>query len=203
MSSTKAQLRARVLAARDALTPHARAAASLQLDARVQALPEWQAACTVLLYLGIRTEYDPRRLAEQVLASGRQLVLPRILRQSHTLEIRAVSDLQLDLQPGVWGLQEPDPARCALVAPAALDLVLVPGVAYDLSGGRIGYGAGYYDRLLADPALQAPRISALFREQLVSAVPREPHDLPVDVLVLPDGMLRVPGRFKGGFSCPD
>ena len=194
MSTAKAELRVRVLAARDAMTPDARADASARLHARVQALPEWQSAACVLLYLGIRSEYDPRPLAQHLLDRGAQLVLPRIVRSSSTLEIRAVRNLQEDLQPGVWGLQEPDPARCAEVAPEALDLVLVPGVAYDMSGGRMGYGAGYYDRLLADPALRAARVAALFREQLVSAVPREAHDLPVDVLVLPDGMLRVPGR---------
>jgi 5-formyltetrahydrofolate cyclo-ligase len=190
-SAAKAALRARVLSARDQLPAMLRASAGAALIDRVQRLPEWLAAGTLLLYLGIKTEFDPEPLALAVLAAGHRLVLPRILRGQGGLEIRAVRDPDADLVSGVWGLREPDPARCPEVAPAAIDFILVPGVAFDARGGRIGYGAGYYDRLLSDPALRAVRVAALFDVQLVESVPCESHDRPVDVLVLPGRQIRV------------
>jgi 5-formyltetrahydrofolate cyclo-ligase len=75
--------------------------------------------------------------------------------------------------------------------PNLLDFVLVPGVAFDLQGNRMGYGAGFYDRLLSNPLLTAPRVSAFFSEQLVDQVPHEPHDLPVDILVMPNQIVRL------------
>lgn len=191
MSPAKAALRTRVLAARDALPLTERTAAAAALLDCVQQLPEWQDARTLMLYLGIRTEFDPEPLARAVLASGRRLVLPRILRGLGVLEVREVRDLEQELKPGVWGLREPDPQRCPEVAPGELDFVLVPGVAFDRQGGRMGYGAGFYDRLLADPAMHALRVSALFDVQLVDSVPREAHDKPVDLLVLPTRLIRV------------
>jgi len=191
VSPAKAALRTRVLAARDALSTAERAAQAAALVTRVQELPEWQDARTLMLYLGIRTEFDPEPLARAVLASGRRLVLPRILRGLGVLEVREVGDLDGALKDGVWGLREPDPLRCPEVSPAQLDFVLVPGVAFDRKGGRMGYGAGFYDRLLADPALTALRVSALFDQQLVDGVPREAHDKPVDLLVLPSRLIRI------------
>ncbi len=193
-AANKAALRATVIGRRDGMAASHRADASAALDRQLQSLPEWQAARTVLLYLGIRSEYDPRPLAAMALACGRTLVLPRMLRAEHRLEVRRVSNLTTDLLAGVWDLQEPDPQCCPLVPLADIDLVLVPGVAFDLAGGRMGYGAGFYDRLLALPELGAVRVAALFREQLVAAVPRDSHDLPVDLLVLPDGLWRLPPR---------
>jgi 5-formyltetrahydrofolate cyclo-ligase len=191
MTAAKAAMRTRVLAARDALSPAERTASAAALIAQVQQLPEWQESRSLLLYLGIRTEFDPQPLAAAVLASGRQLVLPRIARGKGRLEVRAVHDLATDLIDGVWGLREPDPERCSEVPVAAIDFVLVPGVAFDRQGGRMGYGAGFYDRLLADPAMQATRVSTLFDVQLVDAVPRESHDIAVDLLVLPARLIRI------------
>ena len=193
----KAALRAGVLSARDGMGAVARAADSRALTSGVQGLPEWQNAQTVLLYLGIKTEFDPSALAQAILDSGRTLALPRIVRGEHRLEIRQVRTLDQDLKPGVWGLREPDPEYCAEVDPARLDLILVPGVAFDATGGRMGYGAGFYDRLLSNPRLTALRVSALFETQLVDRVPREAHDLPVEVLVLPGRILRVAARPGG------
>lgn len=191
MSAAKAALRTRVLAARDGLAPDARAADAAALLERLRLLPEWQEARCLMLYLGIRSEFDPAPLARAVLDEGRRLALPRILRGHGVLEVREVRDLDQDLREGVWGLREPDPARCAEVPVAELDLVLVPGVAFDRLGGRMGYGAGFYDRLLAAPDLAAVRVSALFDAQLVASVPRESHDKPVDLLVMPSRLIRV------------
>ena len=92
--------------------------------------------------------------------------------------------LETELRPGPWRIPEPDPARCDLAAPADIDFILVPGVAFDPDGGRLGYGAGYYDRLLAAWPAPLPALVALaFEIQIVPAVPVLAGDHRVDLIV--------------------
>jgi len=190
MSTSKNSLRQEVLAKRDAISQATRQAYTVDLLVNISSLPEWKKANTVLLYLGIKTEFDPTPLVEAALSMEKTVVLPRILKAENRLEIRQIQSLDQDLVSGVWGLREPDPSSCPEIEPAKLDFVLVPGVAFDLQGNRMGYGAGFYDRLLSDQRLVAPRISAFFSEQLVDQVPHEAHDLPVDIMVMPRQILR-------------
>ncbi len=100
---------------------------------------------------------------------------------AHQLEFRIVTDTRLDLRPGKMGIPEPAPHTRA-VKPEEIDLLIVPGVAFTLAGGRLGYGGGYYDRFL--PRCQRARILALaFAEQLESALPTEPHDLSIPEII--------------------
>ncbi len=94
-----------------------------------------------------------------------------------------MTEPETELVAGVWGIREPDPARCAPMATDEPDLVLVPGVAFDIRGGRIGYGAAYYDRLLGRCPPGTPLVAAAFEVQIVDAVPMEPHDRRVDRIV--------------------
>jgi len=191
MHSLKNTLRKQVLERRDAMTAQEHHASTADLLMHLSSLPEWKKAKTVLLYLGIKTEFDPTPFVEAALSMEKTVALPRILKSEHRLEIRQVQSLDQDLVSGVWGLREPDPQVCPEMEPNLLDFVLVPGVAFDLQGNRMGYGAGFYDRLLSNPLLTAPRVSAFFSEQLVDQVPHEPHDLPVDILVMPNQIVRV------------
>ena len=124
------------------------------------------------------------RFLHEVLAGGRTLVLPRVDRAARRLALHEVLDLDGDLQPGTWGIPEPAPDRCRPVEPVEIDFVLVPGLVFDPGGGRIGYGAGYYDRLLgAWPPPVPPLVAAAFELQVVPAVPVLPTDRRVDLVV--------------------
>jgi 5-formyltetrahydrofolate cyclo-ligase len=129
-----------------------------------------------------------------VLAAGGTLLLPRIVRtpQRH-LELHAVGDPARDLIAGPWGIREPDPQRCPRMTLADATCVLVPGVAFDATGARLGYGGGFYDRLLAT-APTVPRIAAAFDLQLVDAVPVDAHDLRVDRVITPTREIALPPR---------
>lgn len=186
MLEAKRALRALITERRDAIPAAERRRQSEALHARIRARAEWQKAGVVMLYLGIKSEFDPQALVEEALTEGKTVLLPRILKLARRLEIRSVRSLSHDLVPGAWGLQEPDPKTCPEAALASIDLILVPGLAFDRHGHRLGYGAGYYDRLLSDPHLQACKIAALFLEQFVDSIPVEAHDQAVDVLLLPD-----------------
>ena len=151
---------------------------------RTQALAAFARARVVLGYASFGSELDTRQLLHAVLASGRTLVLPRIDRPARRLILHEVRDLETELRPGRWKIPEPDPDHCQIVGPAQIDFVLVPGVAFDPEGGRVGYGAGYYDRLLAAwPEPLPPLVAAAFELQVVPAVPVLDTDHRVDLVV--------------------
>lgn len=184
LREAKRTLRLRVLAARDALEPDVRARASGAIARRIAALPAFAAARTVLLTLPYRTEWDTALLVEAALAAGKGVALPRVDVQHRMLALHAIGDLARDVVPGYRGIPEPQPDRPA-VAPATIEFVLVPGVAFDARGRRLGYGGGYYDRLLPLVAQAVPRVAGAFDEQLVAEVPAAPYDLAVDAVVTP------------------
>lgn len=179
----KNALRQQVIARRDALPAPRRAAANRAIAARVQALPDWRAARCVLAYMSMGTEFDTASLIRGLLDDGRSLGLPRVNKSARRLDLYRVRDVARDLVAGTWGIREPDPDRCEPLDPADVDAVLVPGVAFDERGGRLGYGGGYYDRLFAEGALRAVRIAAAFSEQVVDRVPIDDHDAFMDFVV--------------------
>lgn len=193
LREAKQALRAAVLAARDAIPADAHARLSAAIVARTAALPAFAAARTVLLTLPFRSEWDSRELARDVIASGRRCVLPRVDRDARVLALHAVADLAVDVAPGHLGIPEPRTA-CASVAPAEVDFVLVPGVAFDAEGRRLGYGGGFYDRLLPLLRPDAVLVAGAFDEQLVEAVPAAGHDVRVPLVVTPTRVVAAPER---------
>lgn len=180
LHDAKRELRARVVAARDALPAAAHRAASDAIAARIAALPSFRDARCVLLTVAFRSEWDTRALFAAAV-DGRTVALPRVNAQERMLELFAVRDLARDTEPGYHGIPEP---RDGLprIATDAVDWVLVPGVAFDLAGRRLGYGGGYYDRLLATLPAAAARVAGAFDLQVVAEVPSARHDLVVDTL---------------------
>jgi para-aminobenzoate synthetase component 1 len=179
----KAALRREIQARREALGAEARAALGRGLAARLFALPQYRAARSVLLTMSFGTEWDTRPVAERVLADGKLLVIPRVIREPRRLELRAVADLAADLVPGVWGIEEPDPARCPPALLADLDLALVPALACDRAGFRLGYGAGYFDRLLAGRRARPYCVAAVPEALFLGQLPHEDHDVRLDCVI--------------------
>src|SRR5262249_37919244 len=149
LHAAKRALRQTVLARRDALAPEERVAWSQAIFARVLPLVAESGARTVLAYHAFWSEPETVPFLRALLAGRQTLCLPRIDRPARVLTVHRVGDLERDLVPGPWGIREPDPGRCPPAPTGDADFVLVPGVAFDAGGGRLGYGGGYYDRLLA------------------------------------------------------
>lgn len=183
LGADKAALRRAVLAARDALPAAVRATAGRHITSSLLQLPALRAARRALVYLSFGSEFDTAELIEALRRQGTTLVLPRIERGQRMLALHAVGDLVTDLVPGVWGIREPDPERCPRVTRESLDLVLAPGVAFSPRGERLGYGGGYYDRLLAQWPQRPPVLAAAFDVQVVATLPVAAHDVPVDGVV--------------------
>jgi 5-formyltetrahydrofolate cyclo-ligase len=182
LREAKLALRRQMLARRDALPPEARAAASAAIVARIAALPAFAAATCVLLTLAFRSEWDTRELVGAALAGGKTVAVPRVDVATRMLDLLAIRDPQRDVAAGHQGIPEPLP-RCPPVPRDAIDLVLVPGIAFDAAGRRLGYGGGYYDRLLPLLPQRATRVAGAFDLQLVDRVPVSPSDATVDAIV--------------------
>jgi 5-formyltetrahydrofolate cyclo-ligase len=176
---TKADLRAAALAKRDALDDDERAAAAQALALR--GLPMQMAPGTVVAgYSPIRSEIDPAPLMQKLAAQGARLALPAITARGKSLTFR-VWHINDRLLPGPLGILEPSPAAAEIVP----DIVLVPLAAFDRSGHRIGYGAGHYDRTLAQlhKSKGFAAIGLAFAAQEVEAVPALQHDVALDYVL--------------------
>ncbi len=182
LHDAKRALRERVIALRDALPAEDRHAAARAIAARLLAQPALAAARTVLLTLPFRSEWDARILVARALATGKTVVLPRVDRELRILALHSIRDPRSDVEPGYRGIPEPR-LDCPAVAPEAIEWVLVPGVAFDATGGRLGYGGGFYDRLLPRLPAGVPRVAGALELQIVDHVPAAPHDCRVDAIV--------------------
>src|SRR5512145_2444799 len=143
LHDAKRALRKRILTLRNALPAADRDAAAGAIAERILALPALASARTVLLTLPFGSEWDTRVLVAGALAAGKTVALPRVDRGLRMLALHAIRDSRSDVEPGYRGIPEPR-AGCPVVAPEAIEWVLVPGVAFDATGARLGYGGGFY-----------------------------------------------------------
>lgn len=157
------------------------ARAGRAIAARVWTLPEIRDARRLLLYASLPSEVPTDAIAREARRRGIELVYPRCPPDSPRLTLHRVEHLD-ELRPGRYGIREPD-AACPHVAIAELDAALVPGLAWDRRGGRLGRGAGYYDRLLGDPAWRGFACGLFLAAQEVDLVPRDPWDATLDAVV--------------------
>lgn len=196
----KRELRTVAKQRRAAIPASERLQASAVIQARVQGLSIFRRAQTVHTYISFRDEVVTHDLIAAALQAGKLVVAPRVPEAGNSLQHFALASLA-DLRPGRFGIPEPDPARCVTVAPQDLDLVLVPGLAFDRQGNRLGYGKGYYDRFLA--ATAAARIALAFDEQLFARIPAGDADVRVDAIVTPSQIItttaaRLAGNIDSG-----
>ena len=140
------------------------------------------AARTLLLYAALPDEVPTKQIAAEAWNHGKQVVLPRVDREGWELALYRVGGWE-ELRPGAYGIAEPDPARCAPVAVEQIDAALIPGLAWDRRGGRLGRGGGFYDRLLASSGWRAFRCGLFFAAQEVSHIPLEDWDVLLNAVV--------------------
>jgi len=181
--TAKAALRTEMIARRDALPESERERVAKALMDLVVSLPQYTAAGTVLATMAIGSEWPTGPFLARAAADGKAVVLPRVTPPPRRLQLHAVSDLDRDLVPGVWNIPEPDPSRCAAVTLADVDFALVPALAADREGFRLGYGAGYFDGLLTGRKERPFCVTALPTAFIVERLPNEPHDVAVDLVL--------------------
>lgn len=174
---SKNAIRKRILSRRDALSTPEIASLSQEVAAQFLASSAYAAATTLVLYCSIRSEVATAGIFTAALQAGKRVLYPRTV--GTTLEFVAVETLET-LEVSRFGICEPRSGEA--VSLAKIDLIVLPGVAFDEKGIRLGYGLGCYDRALA--AVERPTLVGLAYDfQVVAALPREEHDIPVDFVV--------------------
>jgi 5,10-methenyltetrahydrofolate synthetase len=186
----KAELRSRLLVARDALSALDRARHSDAITDQIVDLDAYQQARTVMAYMTFGSEFMTERFVTHALDHGKRLVLPKVRRADQRLSLHVVRDLRSDLGEGPWGIREPKDERTATATIDDVDFVLVPGLGFTANGIRLGYGRGYYDRLLEHRAPYTALVAAAYQLQLVDHIPADAYDVPVHLIVTERGMHR-------------
>lgn len=185
LTTRKASVRRLVLAKRGRISGEERAAAARAVAGSMSAMPEVEAAAAVLGYASFGTELATDDTMAALLAAGKRLLLPFVDgRELRAAEVGSVEDLA----PGYRGIREPV-ARTP-VDPALASVVLVPGVAFDETGRRLGYGGGFYDAFLASIDRGTVRVGLCFDLQVVPEVPAGEGDERVDAIVTERRVIR-------------
>lgn len=183
----KQALRARLLAERAALAPEQVRDWSRGAQERLLAQELWTNAPTVLLYAAFRNETGTELLLRAAWDGGKTVLLPRCVcdpagKPCGELTLHAVAH-SAQLCPGAFGILEPELRSCGAPSDAPVALAVLPGLAFDHGGGRLGYGGGYYDRLLASGRLTgAVTVGLAYACQVLPQVPRDPWDHAVQAL---------------------
>lgn len=178
---SKAALRAQARAFLRALPPAERAVAEAEIARRVWEVPEIAGARTLFLYASLPEEVGTDAIAAEARRRGLTLVYPRCLPEGR-MTLHAVDAVDA-LRPGRFGIREPDADACPIRAVGDVDAALIPGLAWDRAGHRLGRGGGYYDRLLAHPDWRGFRCGLFFAAQEFPSIPREDWDIRLDAIV--------------------
>lgn len=188
IQEAKRALRQQVYEALRQIPAQARATASESARATLKAQPLWTRAQSILLFAPMPGELDVWPLLAEVLATGRQVLLPRFVAATRSYEACFIRNPAVDLHVGHFGIREPC-STCARAEVSRVDLILVPGVAFDLQGHRLGRGKGYYDLLLG--TIRGTTCGVAFEEQIADEIPVEPHDVRLDYLLTPERWVQV------------
>jgi 5-formyltetrahydrofolate cyclo-ligase len=170
-------------------------AVSEKIVERFMQLEEYAAAKTVMFYVDVRDEVRTRQALPAAIASGKRIVVPYCV--DGELELFWLESMD-ELELGMYRILEPTESLRTVerkkLQPTDLDLVMVPGVAFDRNGGRTGHGKGYYDKLLQHARLDAPLIALSFECQLFDKIPAESHDIFMDKVVTEAAVYQGKGR---------
>jgi 5-formyltetrahydrofolate cyclo-ligase len=189
---SKHSLRRRMRHRRGRLSPSDQLAAAFALQCRLLSMPSLRAGGLLLGTLPHRGEIDSRPFLLHWLASGQPVALPRIDAETGEIELRTVNTLDQTL-PGFRDILEPNPSTTVQVSPRSVTFLLIPGLAFDFWGTRLGQGGGHYDRLLERVPDSALRIGIAHDFQILPRIPRIPGlDHPMDFVVSPVRILHCP-----------
>lgn len=178
VSDPKIELRREITARLAALGAGERRRLGALAVQRLLASPAFAASRTVVAYASADPEIDTSTLFTETLAAGKRLGLPRTDRVTRAMQFHTVANPAADLEARHFKFPEPR-AELPVLPEEDIDLIVVPGLAFDAKGNRLGRGAGFYDRFLAHPSLKAATVALAFDCQIVDAVPVLPHDIPI------------------------
>jgi 5-formyltetrahydrofolate cyclo-ligase len=182
MVSDKQSIRREVLKNRDAISIEVRRRKDGLIYDRLINLEFFHESQRILFYVSFGSEVDTTALIEYALSKGKTVAVPKVIKDTSQIEVYRITDLK-ELVTGAFGI--PEPLGGDKIEPTLMDMIVVPCVAFDEQCNRLGFGKGYYDRLLAP--LKATKscifVALAYEEQVVGQIPTEPHDIMMDLVV--------------------
>ncbi|BCB95648.1 5-formyltetrahydrofolate cyclo-ligase [Dissulfurispira thermophila] len=188
-------LRKEILYKRDLINKEIRKDKDRKIKERLLSLFEFEASDKILLYASFRSEVETFDLLKYCITHGKITALPKVDKDHNELKIYEVKDTK-DLVKGYLGIPEPDVSEDRLLSVEHMDLILVPGVAFDEHCNRLGYGKGFYDKLLKgvrDLGLGIGIIALAYEEQVVESIPSESHDIRMDKIITDERIIECYG----------
>lgn len=178
----KKDLRKILLQKRDSIKPEDREAKEANIKRRLFALSAFRTAKCILFYASFRSEVGTIPSIQHALKLKRMVALPLVDPKKRGLRLYKINDIS-ELKPGYMGISEPTVKKKRAIDLKDIDVAIIPGAGFDAMGNRLGYGYGYYDKLLSTVQGHFTKIALAFEEQIIPQIPNEIHDVRVDKIV--------------------
>jgi len=178
----KKVLRKKLLRKRDHIVPEEKKKKEAAIRKRFYSSADFKNAKSILLYASFRSEVDTLPCIKHALELNKEVILPRVKKRTGRLRLFQIHGLD-DLEPGYMGIPEPVIIKNREKRLRDIDMVIVPGAGFDIDGNRLGYGAGYYDKLLSGSGKRIVATAFAFEEQIAQRVPGEKHDVRMDKII--------------------
>ena len=153
------------------------------VESRLFAFANFLESKIALLYISENLEVQTDSIIQKAYSHNKIVVLPAFDPVNYKMKLMKVDAFGQELIPGPRGIGEPDASKCKVVPMDRIDIAIIPGLAFDEKGGRVGSGAGYYDRLIPRLAITTRKVALTFEEQIIPQVPMESHDKYVDIII--------------------
>ena len=160
-----------------------------QVTQRLFEFANFMEASIVLLYINKENEVDSHEILRRCYDFNKIVVLPAFNTDKRSITPMKVDNPDADLMMGPRGILEPNPERCKIVSIEFVDIAIIPGLAFDEKGGRIGSGEGYYDRLIPKLAATTRKVALAFENQILPQIPMTSHDKHVDIIITEDRVI--------------
>jgi 5-formyltetrahydrofolate cyclo-ligase len=183
IQATKSEIRDDIAKRLSELSDSKLAEKTKEIEARLFGFANFLEAKIALLYTHNQSEVETDEIIRKCFDYRKIVVLPAFNTETHDIKLLKVDDPDTDMIPGPRGIKEPDPARCKVVPIDRIDIAIIPGIALDEKGGRIGSGKGYYDRLIPKLSITTRKVALALECQIIQQVPMESHDKHVDIVI--------------------
>ena len=183
IGAAKNQIREEIAKSISALSDSEIAEKTRAIEAKLFDFANFLEAKIALLYISGDYEVATANIIKRSYAYGKIVVLPAFDPVKFEMNLMKVDNFEKDLVPGPRGVMEPDASRCKIVPLERIDIAILPGLAFDEKGARLGSGQGYYDRLIPRLAITTRKVALTLEEQIVPQIPMEAHDKHVDIII--------------------
>lgn len=186
---SKQRVREEALVSRRAISTEELVKKSKVIEEKLLSTELYKNANVIMAYVDFRNEVQTEKIIKAAIADGKRVVIPISVVATRQLILSEIINYDIELESGAYGILEPRTEYIREVDPDLVDLVLIPGVAFDERGFRVGYGGGYYDRFLNRVRPDATKIALAVEVQMVEHAFEDSHDVPVDMIITEDRTL--------------